>query len=461
MELPVDFVRRTRTLLGNEYDSFEAALEAETPVSIRLNSRKGALPPVSGTQIPWCDRGYYLPGRLTFTFDPLFHAGGYYVQEASSMFLEQAVTTYVDKPVRCLDLCAAPGGKSTHLLDLLPKGSLLVSNDVVRSRSFVLAENSAKWGVPDVIVSNDNPAGFGQLTHYFDVVVADVPCSGEGMFRKDEGSRKEWSEANVTLCALRQRRILHDVWDALKPGGLLIYSTCTYNTEENEDTIRYVIETLGAEALPLSIPAEWQLSGSLKGELPAYRFFPHKTSGEGFFLAILRKEDGKARPVCFRSKKHKDKKKDVLSGDFEKWLKRPEDFLLNNRNGTIEAFPVACAEDYALLTERIKIVSAGVRLGENKGKDFIPHPALALSNELNRARFAQTELSWEDAVRYLRKEALTLDSAEKGYRLVTYQDLPLGFVKHLGNRTNNLYPSEWRIRSGYTPEEIKTVSQKI
>ncbi len=241
MALPIDFITRTRALLGEEFDRLEAALSADVPVSIRINPMKGTPAPKAGAPVAWCESGFYLPERLSFTFDPLFHAGAYYVQEASSMFLEQAIKAYVKEPVRCLDLCAAPGGKSTHLASLLPDGSLLVSNEVIRSRSYVLAENIAKWGHPDTIVINNDPEEIGEaLPHLFDVIVTDVPCSGEGMFRKDTDSTGEWSVDNVRLCASRGRRIIHDIWNALKPGGILIYSTCTYNTEEDEENIHYI-----------------------------------------------------------------------------------------------------------------------------------------------------------------------------------------------------------------------------
>ena len=309
MALPIDFITRTRALLGNEFDSFEAALQADVPVSIRINEKKGTpAPSMSGApceRVAWCDTGYYLPERLSFTFDPLFHAGAYYVQEASSMFLEQAIRSHVKTPVRCLDLCAAPGGKSTHLAAYLPEGSLLVSNEVIRSRSHILAENIAKWGNPDCIVTNNDPEEIGRLTHFFDVIVADVPCSGEGMFRKDTDSTGEWSVANVALCAGRSRRIIHDIWNALKPGGLLIYSTCTYNTEEDEENIHHITEELGAEALPIPVKAEWQTTGPLKYGHPVYRFFPHKTRGEGFFLAALRNADGETEEIRYKSKKEK------------------------------------------------------------------------------------------------------------------------------------------------------------
>lgn len=458
MELPIDFIQRTRTLLGNEYSAFEAALESSPPVSIRLNSQKGLVPPSDSIQIPWCQTGYYLPNRLTYTFDPHFHAGGYYVQEASSMFLEQAIKTYLSTPVKCLDLCAAPGGKSTHLLELLPEGSLLVSNEVIRNRAVILAENIAKWGAPNVMVSNNDPETIGHLTHYFDVIVADVPCSGEGMFRKDEESQKEWSMANVNLSAARQKRILNDIWSALKPGGLLIYSTCTYNTEENEDNIRYISEELGAEVLPLTIPDSWQINGPLKGNLPVYRFLPHKLKGEGFFLAVLRKAEGDAHPVRNKNKKEKENQKAIIPDSIRQWIVNPERFFFRNLAGSIEVVPSEYKDDYVLLTERLKRISAGIRVGESKGKDLVPQPALALSTLLNRQAFPTMDVDWSDAIRFLRKEALSpVVPSEKGYHVVVYKNLPLGFIKHLGNRTNNLYPAEWRIRTGYTPEEILTL----
>ena len=216
MELPIDFIQRTRAALGGDYEAFEASLRAEAPTSIRINRQKGAAAPRGGEPVAWCDSGFYLPERPAFTFDPLLHAGAYYVQEASSMFLEQAVRSYASGPVRCLDLCAAPGGKSTHLAALLPAGSVLVCNEVIRSRAYVLAENVAKWGRGDTAVLNNDPEEIGRaLPHFFDVIVADVPCSGEGMFRKDPDSVREWSVENVQLCAARQRRIIHDIWEFL------------------------------------------------------------------------------------------------------------------------------------------------------------------------------------------------------------------------------------------------------
>ena len=460
MSLPIDFITRTRALLGNEFSKLETALQAEVPVSIRINEKKGTHTPNGGEPVAWCKSGFYLPERLSFTFDPLFHAGAYYVQEASSMFLEQAIKQYVAGPVRCLDLCAAPGGKSTHLANLLPEGSLLVSNEVIRSRSNILAENMAKWGIPDVIVTNNDPEEIGKLTHLFDVIVTDVPCSGEGMFRKDTDSTGEWSLANVNLCAGRSRRIIHDIWNALKPGGILIYSTCTYNTEEDEDNVYYITEELGAEALSISTPEEWQITGALKYNYPVYRFFPHKTKGEGFFLAVLRKAEGEAEEIRFKTKEKKEKRKaePPVPEYAKKFLQYENLFSSGWNKNFILMKPKSVADVYPLLCDRLHIISAGVCLGELKGKDLIPSQELALSTALRRDAFPSVELSWDDAIRYLKKEALLLpESIEKGYVLVTYKGFPLGFVKHLGNRANNLYPQEWRIRTSYLPEKVLTL----
>lgn len=460
MTLPIDFITLTRVLLGEEFNQLEVALQTDAPVSIRINKNKGT-PTPSAMRVQWSDTGYYLPERLSFTFDPLFHAGAYYVQEASSMFLEQAIRAYVSGSVKCLDLCAAPGGKSTHLLSLLPEGSLLVSNEVIRNRSHILAENCTKWGACNTIVTNNDPEEIGNLTHLFDVIVTDVPCSGEGMFRKDTDSTNEWSMANVQLCAGRQRRIIHDIWNALKPGGLLIYSTCTYNTKENEENIHYITEELGAEALSIPVEAEWQTTGALRYSHPVYRFFPHKTKGEGFFLAVLRKAEGDFAEIKLKSKSKKEKAKTTpaVPPIVNEWLNEPERFHFEMREEAIQAIPKKHYETWKLLTSQLNIVSAGINLGEIKGKDILPGHALALSTAINKKSFAQAELNWEDAVKYLRKEALILpEQTKKGYVLVHYQGYPLGFVKHLGNRANNLYPQEWRIRTGYTPEKVNTLS---
>ena len=346
MKLPQAFVERTRRLLGDEqYPVFEEALQKEVPVSIRPN-RKKIDKPIEGELVQWASSGYYLNVRPTFTFDPLFHAGCYYVQEASSMFVERVLATYVQEPVVMLDLCAAPGGKSTLSRNVLPEGSLLIANEVMRNRSQILAENLIKWGNPEVIVTNNDPSDFTPLENLFDVILTDVPCSGEGMFRKDEVAVEEWSVENVDVCWQRQRRILKDIWPTLKPGGLLIYSTCTFNREEDEDNVAWISRELGAEILTVPMDESWGITGNLIGEdFPVYRFMPHRTKGEGFFLAVLRKrrfEEDKSsvyevETVGLRNKTRKVKKGKDNKGKMQPlsipkeakaWLANQTDFVV-------------------------------------------------------------------------------------------------------------------------------------
>ena len=470
MNLPQAFIERTRQLLGDEaYTQFEEALQTETPVSIRPNRMKCSQP-VEGEPIPWASSGSYLNNRPTFTFDPLFHAGCYYVQEASSMFVERVLQEYVKEPVVMLDLCAAPGGKSTLCRSALPEGSLLVANEVMRNRSQVLAENLIKWGHPEVVVTNNDPANFTDLTHLFDVILTDVPCSGEGMFRKDQVAVDEWSLENVDICWKRQRRILADIWPALKPGGILIYSTCTFNREEDEDNVAWIAKELDADVLSVPVEDSWGITGNLTGkDFPVYRFLPHKTKGEGFFLGVLKKRGDvldetprrflKTSARLDKKKKGKDAKQPlVVPKEAKTWLEDSSEYALAMKDTNVVAFPKAYENEYALLQQTLKVIHAGITLGEIKGKDLIPHHSLAMSTALAKEAFPRAEVNYEQAISYLRKEGLILDAdVPRGYVLLTYQGVPLGFVKNIGNRANNLYPQEWRIRSGYLPEEVVTV----
>ena len=479
MKLPEAFTTYTRSLLGDtDYDAFEAALQTDPVVSLRTNPGKSAVEaassPVRLTPVPWATDGYYAAERPTFTFDPLFHAGAYYVQEAASMFLGQILRRYVTRPVVALDLCAAPGGKSTHIRSCLPEGSLLVSNEPVKARAQVLLENLTKWGHPDVIVTNSYPKDFARLPDFFDLLVTDVPCSGEGMFRKEEDAVTGWSMEAVRMCRDRQREILRDVWPSLKPGGLLVYSTCTLNALEDEENVAWIADELGAEILKVPVASEWGIIGNLAGQdFPVYRFLPHRVKGEGFFLAVLRKSAAISHAVpciCCRDDKEKITKKKrkgekgnlsqaaPFPKEVKSWLKQAEDFRFEVRGTKVIAFPNVHLSEYDLFRQKLKVVHAGVTIGELKGKDVIPDHSLAMSTLLNHDGFSRFELTYEQAIAYLRKEAITLDaSVPRGYILLTYKNIPLGFAKNIGNRANNLYPQEWRIRSGYLPEELSFV----
>lgn len=492
MNLPAPFIDYTRILLGNEeYEKFATALEHEAPVSIRLNQWTLSALRSPQDQLPWCEEGYYLDQRLTFTFDPLFHAGCYYVQEASSMFVEQVLKQYVSvEPVVMLDLCAAPGGKSTHVRSLLPEGSLLIANEVIRNRSQILAENLTKWGDPGVVVTNNDPADFTRLGAFFDVILADVPCSGEGMFRKDPVAIEEWSPENVEICWQRQRRIIVDIWPCLKPGGIFIYSTCTYNTKEDEENVQWVCDEFGAEVLSVEVSEDWNVTGNLLAgaSFPVYRFLPHKTKGEGFFLAVLRKSvEADSNNSSFEENKFVNRRMATRINEGKKsfrnkikpvrgkaaplqvgkeqmtlaksWLTNPSAYEISVNGTTINAFPKEFVDELAVLRQFLHIVQAGVTVGEVKGKDLIPAHGLAMSRILQRDAFRTEEITYEQAISYLRKEAVSLkETAPRGFILLTYKSIPLGFIKNIGNRVNNMYPHEWRIRSGYLPAEIKTLA---
>ena len=462
-ELHSSFIDRTRRLLGDDYPRFEQALATESPVSIRLNPAKCRPGGPLGEAVPWSQEGYYLPERPAFTFDPCFHAGAYYVQEAASMFLHRVIDQYIHTPVRYLDLCAAPGGKSTDAIASLPAGSLVVSNEVVPNRTYILAENLTKWGSPFSVVTRNEAADFARLESYFDVVATDVPCSGEGMFRKDPDAIAEWSPTGVDRCAERQQQILTDVWPALKPGGVLIYSTCTYNLEENEEMVHFLMKHFGATPLDAAPPEEWHIHPSLDADLPAYRFMPHYTRGEGLFMAALRKpgdEDDCERDSWLRrSARRQEKKKTgrpAAKDDnhaLRSWILSPDDYLFDTAADTVTALPAAYAADHALFATRFDVVHRGIPVATPKGREWLPHPSLALSTHLNREAFDTLSLTQTGAIVYLRRESPTImPDSRRGIRLVACDNVPLGWCNHLGNRINNLYPPEWRIRSGYLPD---------
>ncbi|WP_181307362.1 rRNA methyltransferase [Rufibacter sp. XAAS-G3-1] len=447
-ELPVSFQTRMQTQLGDAYAAFAHALAQPSPTSVRVNQAKMALP-ISLPKVPWTETGFYLSARPSFTLDPMFHGGAYYVQEASSMFLEQALRQSVDlsQPLAVLDLCGAPGGKSTHIASLLSPESLLVANEVIKPRANILAENIQKWGSGNVVVTNNDPSHLGQLTGFFDVLVVDAPCSGEGMFRKDPDAMNEWSEANVKLCSERQRRILMDVWDALKPGGVLIYSTCTYNLEENEENLAWLARQQDAEAIPLQLQPDWGVTETQLEGMRGYRFYPHQTQGEGFFLASVRKTGGEEARTFKKSKRpylvSASKQEKALVQD---WLNEPENWELVKHKEVLRALPSAWMLELEQLYENLRVVYGGIELAEVMKNNAKPQPALALSQHLSPTAFPHAEVDLATALRYLHREDITLDNSANGWVLVQFNGVALGWGKKLQNRVNNHYPKEWRIR---------------
>ncbi|MDR2650755.1 MAG: RsmB/NOP family class I SAM-dependent RNA methyltransferase [Prevotellaceae bacterium] len=445
LELPDIFLQRTKNILGNELCDFVDALNKEAPVSLRKNPDKYA--EIAGNEnVEWCKNGIYLSQRTKFTLDPDFHAGAYYIQEASSMFLEQAVKQYFQNKnkIIALDLCAAPGGKSTHLLSLLPENSLLVANEVIRSRAKILYENILKWGNSNVAVTNNDPKHFSALNGFFDLILVDAPCSGEGMFRKDNNVVKEWSIDNVKLCAERQRRILADVWNALKPDGLLVYCTCTYNIDENEENVKWMIDNFDAESLRIKTKPEWKISESLIPEVFSYRFYPHKTKGEGFCLSIMRKNGNHAH---FSEKKENRSQKNIPKNlDFvRRYLTDFQKYNFSIDNNIVKAVLSELSNEINVISSRLRCLSSGIAMGTVKGNDFVPSHALALSVDLNTEEFSKINVDKHFALKFLHRDNIRFDCKTIGYNLVCYNNNALGWIKNIGNRTNNLYPQEWRI----------------
>lgn len=449
--LPTDFIENLHEQLSPiDVRQLCQALESTPVTSIRLNDKIDYLTFECDTdEVPWHEDGYYLSERPQFTLDPLMHAGCYYVQEASSMFVDNILQQYVSRDSVVLDLCAAPGGKSTLISQYLGKEGLLVSNEVVRQRVFILSENIQKWGNGNTVVTHNQAADFGtRLPNVFDCVLVDAPCSGEGMFRKDDGAIAEWSEDNVEACAARQRKILQDVWDALRPGGILIYSTCTFNRLENEDNAQWIANTLGAKVLPVVIHPSW---GIVEGN-PGYHFYPHKTRGEGFYICALQKQNddisGYVRPLDKRLPKFKPhptqpvEQIDVL----KTWLKHPDQWVMRQQDRFIVAYPAKYKDLIHILNKQFICISTGFGICELRGKAPVPQHALAMLKDVNKNAFNKVELTLDQALSYLRNEALTLPNAATGVVMVTYENVPLGFVKNVGNHCNNLYPKEWRIR---------------
>lgn len=454
--LPDSLIQSLQSATGFDEVSFkEVHASGDQLVSVRLNPAKvkeaAAVPflrAVLAEKVPWSQQGYYLQQRPLFTIDPLFHAGAYYVQEASSMFLEQALRQSCDltQPMRVLDLCAAPGGKSALIQSLLHPESLLVSNEVIKTRAAVLAENITKWGAANVVVTNNDPSHFKKLPGLFDCIVIDAPCSGSGLIRKDPAAILEWSEQNVALCSLRQQRIIAEVLDALKPGGILIYSTCSYSIAEDEAIADWVKDFGGLNNIRLSILPEWGIIETIsdKHHCYGYRFYPDKAKGEGFFISVFKKEVsdtiGSNKKVQIKPPLASKMEQEIVSG----YLKSDIAFSFIKWQQDILAIPSAILEDVLALQQNLYIKKAGLNLGSIIRNELIPSHEWALSS-MAAPVLPFVAVNEATALDYLRRKDIVLESEIRGWAVLTYEGLALGLVKILSNRLNNYYPKEWRI----------------
>ena len=447
-QLPQALTDSLKTVEGFNEEAFIKLHNAQDVItSLRINPLKiNELPTAySGHKVPWSAYGYYLSERPIFTLDPLLHAGAYYVQEAASQFLWHILAQLfkLEKKHTVLDLCAAPGGKSSLLSSFFSQG-IVVANEVIKSRCAILEENMIKWGAANTVVTNNDPKDFNCLPGFFDLMVIDAPCSGSGLFRKDNNAIEEWSVANVELCSKRQQRILHDAYQTLKQDGYLVYSTCSYSQEENEYIVDYILQNFNVETIQLTINAEWNIietqSQNHKGF--GYRFFPHKVKSEGFFVSVFKKKDGTSytdNPSAGRKKFFLKEKEEI-----KKWMQNAEDFSFIKIGEKILAFKSADIEKISTLKQHLYLKKAGIEIGEIKNKGLVPAHSFALSGLVNDT-INRLELNKEKALRYLRKQDIEIETPIQGWTLITYQQIPLGWVKILPNRINNYYPVEWRI----------------
>ena len=448
MKLPEGFIDQLRELLPEEWEALaEAITSSEPSVAVRVNEARGVNVPDGACRVPWCEQGFYLGDRPAFTFDTDWHAGRYYVQDASSMFIAHVINSLIHEPVCYLDLCAAPGGKTTAAIQALPQGSMVVANEIVPPRARVLADNVTRWGNPYCVVTSNAPAQVGKLTHFFDVIATDVPCSGEGMMRKDDEAVSQWSPTLVEQCAQRQREILADVWPSLRPGGLLIYSTCTYNRLENEEMAHFIVHELGATSLEVSVEDSWNIHPAIESDCHCYRFMPHRVNGEGLFMAVFRKDGDMPRELP-RIKEKPSKKADEIG---KNWLNSSDDFVIDNVGDISVAVPQHMHRETVALRASLNVLHAGVELATFMGRKTVPHHALAMSTARAEGAFPVCEVDYPSALRYLRGESITVD-APRGHVLIAHQGAVLGFANNLGNRANNLYPKSLRILSTHLPD---------
>ena len=457
--LPKEFI--------SPFPGLEEALAEEPAVSVRINRGKGICLPTDATAVPWCASGFWLDARPAFTWDPAMHQGLYYVQDASSMVIDMAVRKAVgllapQSDLLLLDACAAPGGKTTAAIDALPQGSMVVANEYMPARAIVLAENVAKWGSAAVMVTRGDTSRFRKLHNKFDIIISDVPCSGEGMFRKDAEALRQWSPALVEECAARQREIVANLWEALRPGGILIYSTCTYNRAENEDMLTHILsECPDARHIPIETPENW---GTITTD-GCLHFVPGHVRGEGQTIFMVSK--GEPDPTSMHdhgrqrttTKERKGKSKGTSASatavpeECRKWINDAEKYRFTCNGTKVTIHPDSWDATIKELKNTLDIVCAGTEIATIKGRDYIPAQALALSTDIRKEAFPTVGLTYPEAVAYLRREAITLPpDTPRGFILLTYCGNPLGFVKNLGNRANNLYPTEWRILSSHIPD---------
>ncbi len=449
IQLPEAFSKRMQQQLGDGYAAFEQSLGTASPTSVRINPAKFNFS-LSAEKVLWCDKAYYLEERPLFVADPLWHAGAYYVQEAGSMAIEQAFTkikSLSTGPLKVLDMCAAPGGKTTHLASLLNEDDVLVGNEVIKSRVSVLQENTYKWGYPNTIITNSDSDDFAKCGEVFDIILVDAPCSGEGLFRKDPNAISEWSTDNTNLCTLRQKRILDNMTQCLKPGGFLIYSTCTYNPTENEQQVEQLTST-HYSGIPFLLKDRLAVS---------HQFYPHIDKSEGFFIALLQKNNetetsaSQGKPVFIKALKDASAYKNYLKGDYSFFEFKQQ----------VVALSYNLRQMQEQLSPHVYCYSIGMAVADLQDKLNNPSPYLPCYTACNNEAFDSYETDHQQAIHYLGKQAISQHSEKKGFALIQFNGVNLGLGKRAGNRINNLFPNEWRLRRSIQPSEFFSLESRV
>ncbi|MBK6364794.1 MAG: hypothetical protein IPG18_16065 [Saprospiraceae bacterium] len=448
MILPSGFKKNIVSQWGQtSWEQLENAIQKPPATSVRLHPIKQKFVTLEGSPVPWCPFGLYLSERPVFTLDPSFHGGGYYVQEAASMFLWFVLEklTGSNKEITVLDLCAAPGGKSSLIASFLDHHGLLVSNEVIKNRAYILKSNIEKSGYHNVVVTQNDPKDFQNVPEFFDIILVDAPCSGEGMFRKDPASIHEWSEDNVELCSARQKRIVADVLPALKNGGYLLYSTCTYNDFENIDNIVWASDHLPLENVALDIPDFYNVLPIHKKGKTGYQFAPHLQNSEGLFFSVLQKQQKQESGKIKTTKsfvKVPNKSIPVLKKYSDSTM---EPVYFFDPNEEVHLFPAPYFELVNVLYNKCRIIYCGINMGRLIKEELIPNHSLALYILLSEY-LQKVDLPLVQSLEFLQKSLNDISSDEKGWLLITYRNLGLGWVKNLGNRVNNYLPNEAKIR---------------
>ena len=453
--LPEKFVERLFAELGEaDARALCAALDGEPSAAVRMNPFKAReqMYGVFGEPLAWSRWGRMPASRPSFTLDPAFHAGCYYVQEAASQFVGHILASAgVGAGARILDMCAAPGGKTTLYASVAGREGLVVANEPVARRAAVLADNVRKWGTGNVVVTCDVPRSFALSGEKFDVVAVDAPCSGEGMFRKEKASRTEWSAGGVHQCAARQNEILSEAWEALREGGVLIYSTCTFNRTENEEVLQAFAERVGSALCvtdDIACPEAWGVMTGRVGAFRTFRFYPHRTSGEGFFAAAAVKGSAPHGGGTGAGSRRREVLSELTGSArhaVARWFAAPETMRFAVAGDTVYALRAETFDDVKRISSSVNAIYSGVETGRLYGGELKPAHALAMFCDMNRGAVNVAELPREEALGYLRKELFDVTPLAEGMNLVLCDGYALGFAKRIGRRCNNAYPNSLRI----------------